>query len=93
MGLISQKKKSCKNTRLNHLDFGQFQATSSPYKGFLALPTFWFAKTHMHQNNSNLVIAMESLKQKIKHLLNCSTILKRKPPIQMVTTHNPTRKP
>jgi len=26
MGLVSQKEKSCKNTRLNPLEFGQFQA-------------------------------------------------------------------
>jgi hypothetical protein len=26
MGLVSQKEKSCKNTRLNQLEFGQFQA-------------------------------------------------------------------
>jgi hypothetical protein len=50
------------------------------------------AKPHMDKNNSNLVIAMESLQQKIKHLSNCSTLLKRKPLVQMVTTHNPTRK-
>jgi hypothetical protein len=38
MGLVSQKEKSCKNTRLNQLDFGQFQATSFPYKGFFCQP-------------------------------------------------------
>jgi hypothetical protein len=26
MGLVSQKEKSCKNTRLNQFEFGQFQA-------------------------------------------------------------------